>query len=209
MNDQPRSHIERRTLLSVGIWYAGSSITNGAGSPENIAVFFSMIPETMIAAIPMKYADTEMIGEPPKIAPAIIAMNGTLAPHGMNVVVIIVIRLSRSFSIVRLAMIPGTPQPVPTSIGMNDLPERPNLRNTRSRTNAIRCHIAAGFKESKEDEQYQHLGNKSENCAHTCYDTVKDKALEPVSTADCASRASSSAQGYSLHSPCSQPYQEL
>ena len=54
MNDQPRSHIERRTLLSVGIWYAGSSITKGAGSPENIVVFFSMMPETIIAAMPMK-----------------------------------------------------------------------------------------------------------------------------------------------------------
>ena len=139
MNDQPRSHMERRTLLSVGIWYAGSSITNGAGSPENIAVFFSMIPDMMIEAMPMKYADTDISGEPPKIAPAIIAMNGTFAPQGMNVVVMIVIRLSRSFSIVRLAMIPGTPQPTPTSIGMNDFPERPNLRNTRSSTNAIRA----------------------------------------------------------------------
>ena len=33
MNDQPRSHIERSTLPIVGRWYAGSSITNGAGSP--------------------------------------------------------------------------------------------------------------------------------------------------------------------------------
>ena len=52
-------------------------------------------------------------------------MIGSLAPQGMNVVVIIVIRRSRSFSIVREAITAGTPQPVPISIGMNDLPERP------------------------------------------------------------------------------------
>ena len=90
-----------------------------------------MTPEIMIAAIPMKYADVETIAEPPKIAPAIIAINGTLAPHGMNVVVIIVIRRSRSFSIVRDAITPGIPQPVPISIGMNDLPERPNFLKIR------------------------------------------------------------------------------
>ena len=76
---------------------------------------------------------------PPKIAPAIIAMNGSLAPQGMNVVVIMVIRRSRSFSIVLEAMMPGTPQPVPIRIGIKDLPERPNLRKIRSITNAIRA----------------------------------------------------------------------
>ena len=93
----------------------------------------------MIAAIPTKYAEVATQAEPPKIAPAIIAMNGTLAPQGIKVVVIIVIRRSRSFSIVPEAIIPGTPHPVPISIGMNDLPERPNLRNIRSSTNAIRA----------------------------------------------------------------------
>ena len=139
MNDQPRSHIERRTFKSVGKWYAGSSITNGAGSPANILVFLSIIPDTIIAAIPTKYAEVAIIAEPPKIAPATIEMNGTLAPQGMNVVVIIVIFLSRSFSMVLDAIIPGTPQPVPISIGMNDLPERPNFLNTLSSTNAIRA----------------------------------------------------------------------
>ena len=66
-------------------------------------------------------------------------MKGTLAPQGINVVVIMVMRRSRSFSMVREAIIPGILQPVPISIGMKDLPERPNLRNTLSRTNAIRA----------------------------------------------------------------------
>ena len=51
----------------------------------------------------------------------------------------IVIFLSRSLSIVRLAIIPGIPQPVPTSIGINDLPESPKRRKTRSIIKAIRA----------------------------------------------------------------------
>ena len=54
IKDHPRSHILLRMLPSVGQWYAGSSITKGAGSPANIFVFFKMIPEQMIAAIPTK-----------------------------------------------------------------------------------------------------------------------------------------------------------
>ena len=50
-----------------------------------------------------------------------------------------VILRSRSFSMVRLAIMPGTPQPEPTSIGMKLLPERPNLRKMRSIINAIRA----------------------------------------------------------------------
>ena len=98
-----------------------------------------MMPEMMIAAMPMKYAEVETHALPPNRAPAIIAMNGTFAPQGIKVVVMIVIRRSRSFSIVREAITPGIPQPVPINIGMKDLPERPNLRKIRSRTKAIRA----------------------------------------------------------------------
>lgn len=83
MNDQPLSQVERSALLSVGIWYAGSSMTNGAGSPENIAVFLSMMPDTIIESIPTKYADAAISHEPSKTAPAIIAMKGSFAPHAV------------------------------------------------------------------------------------------------------------------------------
>ena len=102
-------------------------------------VFFSIMPETMIAAMPMKYAEVETQGLPPNRAPAIIPINGTFAPQGIKVVVIMVILRSRSFSMVLEAMIPGTPHPTPMSMGIKLLPESPNLRNTRSRTNAIRA----------------------------------------------------------------------
>ena len=66
-------------------------------------------------------------------------MMGVLAPHGMNVVVMMVMRLSFSFSMVRVAMMPGTPQPMETSMGMKDFPERPNLRKMRSMMKATRA----------------------------------------------------------------------
>ena len=93
----------------------------------------------MIAAIPMKYAPVETHGELLNSAPAIMEMNGIFAPQGMNVVVMTVIRRSRSFSMVRDAMMPGIPQPVPIRIGIKDLPESPNRRNTLSRTKAMRA----------------------------------------------------------------------
>ena len=114
-------------------------MTKGAGSPENIFVFFNMMPEIIIAAIPTKYALVATHAEPPKIAPATIEINGTFAPQGIKVVVMIVILRSRSFSIVLDAIMPGMPQPVPMSIGIKDLPDSPNLRKIRSSTNAIRA----------------------------------------------------------------------
>ena len=93
----------------------------------------------MIAAIPRKYAEGATHAAPPKIAPATMAMKGSLAPQGINVVVIIVILRSLSFSMVREAMMPGTPHPEPISIGMKDLPDRPNLRKIRSMMKAIRA----------------------------------------------------------------------
>ena len=51
---QPRSQVAWNTFFALGVWYWGSSITKGAGSPANILVFFRMIPETMMAATPIK-----------------------------------------------------------------------------------------------------------------------------------------------------------
>ena len=54
MKDQPRSQVARSTLLAAGTWYWGSSMTKGAGSPAKALVFFRIMPETMMAATPMK-----------------------------------------------------------------------------------------------------------------------------------------------------------
>ena len=64
---------------------------------------------------------------------------GILAEQGMKVVVIMVIFRSAGFSMVREAIMPGTPQPEPISMGMKDLPDRPNFRKARSRMKAIRA----------------------------------------------------------------------
>ena len=114
-------------------------MTNGAGSPANILVFFKIMPETITASIPRKYALGATHPAPPNNALVISAIIGSFAPHGINVVVIIVIFRSRSLSIVREAIIPGTPHPLPISIGIKDFPDSPNRRNMRSIINATRA----------------------------------------------------------------------
>lgn len=61
-----------------------------------------------MAAIPTKYALGATQEAPPNRAPANSAIIGSFAPHGMKVVVIMVVLRSLSFSMVREVM-PGTP----------------------------------------------------------------------------------------------------
>ena len=89
--------------------------------------------------MPMKYADVATHVLPPKSAPAIRPIIGILAPQGIKVVVMTVMRRSRSFSMVRDAMTPGIPQPVPTSIGIKLLPESPKRRKILSIIKAMRA----------------------------------------------------------------------
>ena len=63
---------------------------------------------------------------------------GIFAPQGMKQVVMMVIRRSRSFSMVREAITPGTPQPVPTSTGMKLYRTGRTLRKIRSMMKATR-----------------------------------------------------------------------
>ena len=94
----------------------------------------------IVRPIPAKYIRGAIHQQPsPMIKPAISAITGSFAPHGIFVTVIIVIRRSFSFSIVRVAMIPGTPHPDPMRNGMKDFPERPNLRKILSMMKATRA----------------------------------------------------------------------
>src|SRR5574344_3018400 len=97
-----------------------------------------MKPESTTEHTPIKYAEGPTHHALPKIADDRSAIIGIFAPHGINVVVIMVIRRSRSFSIVLDAIIPGTPQPDATRSGIKDFPESPNFLNTRSSTKATR-----------------------------------------------------------------------
>ena len=92
-----------------------------------------------IKAIPTKYitGPTHVASE--KNAPAKSAITGSFAPHGINVQSIAVARRSLSFLIVRHAIIAGTPQPVPITIGITDFPERPTLLKIGSSTTVARA----------------------------------------------------------------------
>ena len=157
---QPLSKVERNTLRAEGKWYVGSSITNGAGFPANALNFFKMTPESTTANTPMKNAEVATNGEFPNTAPANKPIIGIFAPHGINPVVITVILRSFSCSMVRLAKIPGTPQPVATSIGMIDLPDKPNLRSTRSIINATRDIYPISSKIESNNESTKICGTK-------------------------------------------------
>ena len=137
MNAFARSQTWMNTPLNVGIWYAGNSITNGAGSPAKKRVFFNAIPDKIITKILKKYIAGAIQVLPGKNAELIIPIITVFAPQGINVHNRIVILLSASFSIVRVPITAGTPHPVPIKIGMNDLPDKPNLRNNLSIMKAI------------------------------------------------------------------------
>ena len=92
-----------------------------------------------ISRIPTKYTSGATHDAPAKNAPANNAITGILAPQGINVVSIAVALLSLSSRIVRLAMIPGIPHPVPIMIGIIDLPESPTRLNTGSITTLTRA----------------------------------------------------------------------
>ena len=64
---------------------------------------------------------------------------GIFAPQGIIVVVMMVIRRSFSFSMVRAPMTAGTVQPKPIRRGMKALPDRPKWRRVRSITKAARA----------------------------------------------------------------------
>src|SRR5574344_2731302 len=110
-------------------------MTNGAASPWNGFVFFRIIAATSTAATPIAYipgaSHDEFIPATCCIITApMSAMTGSFAPHGTHVVVMIVSRLSLSFSIVFDAMIPGTPHPEEISSGIKLLPESRSEEHT-------------------------------------------------------------------------------
>ena len=87
-------------------------------------------------------------------------MIGILAPQGINVVVMIVILRSRSLSMVRLAITAGTPHPVPINIGINDFPDKPNLRKIRSMIKATRAIYPQSSKIAKKKNNTNICGTK-------------------------------------------------
>ena len=102
-----------------------------------VTALISNAPKS-IKIIPTKYINGPTHFDFGKNAPANNAITGILAPHGINVASIAVVLRSRSFLMVRYAMIAGIPQPVPMIIGITDLPERPTLLKIGSSTTVAR-----------------------------------------------------------------------
>ena len=91
------------------------------------------------STIPSRYmvADTHQASA--KNAPANSAITGILAPQGMKGVSMAVVLRSRSLRMVRQAMTPGMAHPVPITMGITDLPERPTLLKMGSSTTVARA----------------------------------------------------------------------
>ncbi len=73
------------------------------------------------------------------IAPATAVKMGSLAPHEKNGITRTVAVRSCSSASVRVLIMAGSEQPKPMIMGMNALPESPNLRKIRSKMNATRA----------------------------------------------------------------------
>ena len=82
--------------------------------------------------MPVKYINALTQPAFSKKAPANKEITGILAPQGIKGVSMAVALLSLSFLIVRLAITPGTAQPMPITKGITDLPESPTFLNIGS-----------------------------------------------------------------------------
>ena len=112
-----------------------STARNISGDETEIEVSQTI---TKMIKIPTKYIKVPTQAASPKNTPANKAITGSFAPQGIKGDNIVVALRSRSLLIVRLAIIPGTAQPIVITKGITDLPERPTFLNIGSRTTATR-----------------------------------------------------------------------
>ena len=149
----------------VGIWYAGSSITKGSRVSGEHFRLLQIIPEQMIAATPtnMPAATGALL---PKHRSGDHRDKGIFAPQGIKVVVIIVMRRSLSFSMVRDAMIPGTPHPFRSASGQRTFRKGQFTEGT-VHDDRHTGHVTAALQECQEDKQHKNLRHKSQHRADT------------------------------------------
>ena len=100
------------------------------------AILFTSKAQRKISAMPVRYTIVLIQPELSKNAPANSAITGILAPQGMKGASMAVALRSRSFRMVRLAIIPGTAQPMVMTKGMTDFPESPTFLKMGSSTTA-------------------------------------------------------------------------
>ena len=95
----------------------------------------------------------------------------------MNGVSRMVILRSRSLDKVRVAMMAGTEQPKPMSMGTKLRPERPIRRSSLIHHEGHAGHIAGVLQDGQEEEQRDDDGQKAQHAAHAGKDAVDDKAV--------------------------------
>ena len=133
------SHICRRVVRRVGMRYGGNSITNGVSSFLK-RVLRSKRAVSTATRMPNRYNAIRMRGAClGKNAPVKSTSTGSRALHDIKGVTSIVIMRLLRLSMVRVAIIAGTLQPKPISIGMNDFPCNPILCIRRSIMKAARA----------------------------------------------------------------------
>ena len=132
----PRAHIDLKAPQREGALYSGSSIMKNDFLALYPAILLTRSAPKNMRTMPVKYITALTQPELSKNAPAKSEITGIFAPQGINGVSIAVALRSRSLRIVRLAITPGTAQPIPITKGMTDLPERPTFLNIGSRTTA-------------------------------------------------------------------------
>ena len=123
---------------SDGALYSGNSIIKNDLRALYPATLFTSKAPKKIKTIPERYITVLTQPAPSKNAPAKRAITGIFAPHGINGESIAVALRSRSFFIVRLAIIPGTAHPIVITNGITDFPERPTFLKIGSKTTATR-----------------------------------------------------------------------
>ena len=96
------------------------------------------------------------------IAPAISAITGSLAPQGTKVVVMMVILLFFSSSMVRAAIMPGTPQPEEISKRNKALAGQAKPAEYTVHDKCHPRHIAAVLQYGQKEKQDRHLRGKSD-----------------------------------------------
>ncbi len=181
MKDQPRSHMERRTLPRVGQWYAGSSITKGAGSPaEHLGLLQHDAGDD-----DGSHADEVSGGGNPGAAAEQSAGDhadeGHLGAagdkgggHDGHAAVTLVLDGTGSHDAGHAAA--GADQH-----GDEGLTGQAELAEDTVQDEGDTGHVAAGLQEGQHEEQNQHLGNEAQHGADTGDDTVKDQAASSQS----------------------------
>ena len=132
----------------------------GAASPAKSLVFLSAMPPSTIMAMPVRSIAAAIHQYSLKKTAENMAMMTVLAPQGMKVAKITVILWSRTFSIVRAAITAGTPQPLPTSIGINDLPESPKLLKSLSMMKATLAMYPQSSRKARNKKTSAMMGTK-------------------------------------------------